>query len=170
VIWKQVMVMKQMIRRAEPDDVEKIRHIARTTWKATYEGLIPEDVQLNFINWAYSDENLRKRIQGSIFFVAEIEGQWVGFGNAAKKGNHAELSAIYILPWFQNQGIGGCLLSAVVGELVGASEITVDVEAGNAIGERFYQAKGFTREKTFDDLFMGSKLKTCRMVKILQKK
>lgn len=80
------MVMKQMIRRAEPDGIEKIRHIARTTWKATYKGLIPENVQLNFIYWAYSDENLRKRIKGSILFVAEIEGQLVGFANASKAG------------------------------------------------------------------------------------
>lgn len=157
-----------MIRKAELEDADGIRKVARVTWKATYQGLIPGEIQNRFLEAAYSDQNLMIRIEKTIFFVAEQGRSIIGFANARVKDGCAELSAIYVLPAHQGCGVGEKLLQAVVNRLTGLSRMVVDVEKGNCTGECFYQAKGFRVIREFEDDFMGYKLKTRRMQLSLQ--
>lgn len=159
--------MNITIRKMHYEDTKKVQSLAKTTWNATYEGIIPLEVQNNFLNLYYSDESMKQRIERSIVFVAEVEGKVVGFANysTVREGGKVELAAIYIYPEFQSKGIGTALIQQAVKELKGIKEIYINVERDNKNGMNFYKAKGFKIVKESDVEFDGHILKQVRMVK-----
>ncbi|WP_102262538.1 GNAT family N-acetyltransferase [Mesobacillus jeotgali] len=159
--------MNITIRNMQYVDTKQVQSIAKTTWNATYEGIIPLEVQNNFLKANYSDESMIQRIERSIVYVAEVEGKVVGFANYSKvrDGGKVELAAIYLHPEFQGKGIGTALIQQAVRDLKGIIEIYINVEKDNKIGMNFYEAKGFEIVKESDSEFDGHILKQVRMVK-----
>lgn len=159
--------MNITIRKMHYEDTEQVQSIAKTTWNATYEGIIPLKVQNNFLKSNYSDESMKQRIERSIVYVAEVEGKVVGFANysTVRDGGKVELAAIYLYPEFQGKGIGTALIQRAVKKLIGIKEIYINVEKDNKIGMNFYEAKGFEIVKESDLEFDGHILKQVRMVK-----
>lgn len=155
------------IREAENADIRYIRDIAIKTWHHTYKGLIPEEAQDKFLAKAYSDEFLKKRIMESIFLVAEQENVVVGFANAFQQDQKAELSAIYIYPEYQGNGIGTKLFNNILSLLDSANKLYVDVEKGNHTGEVFYRSKGFQEVKEYEDNLFGHTFQTKQLILIL---
>ncbi|QDQ03276.1 GNAT family N-acetyltransferase [Lysinibacillus fusiformis] len=146
------------------DDIIFVQEVAKSSWHDTYEGIIPKEIQDRFLQVAYSEETLIKRLHKSPFLVAELEGSLVGFANFSTiNDGQAELYAIYLSPNLQHKGIGTALLEKGIQALEGATNLTVCVEKDNTIGRHFYQAKGFQLVEEFDDLFDGHVLKTVRM-------
>jgi ribosomal protein S18 acetylase RimI-like enzyme len=147
-------------------DISLVQKVARTSWYTTYEGIIPREVQESFLNIAYNDEMLKKRLKQSSMFVAEIDGKLVGFANFSPVNQEGmtELIAIYLHPDYQGKGIGTALLEEGIQRLRGVQEIHINVEKNNSIGMNFYKAKGFAVASEFDDDFEGHILKTVRMV------
>ncbi|XQY92093.1 GNAT family N-acetyltransferase [Metabacillus sp. HB246100] len=158
--------MTGSIRSMTESDIAQIQHVAKTSWQTTYKGIIPLDIQENFIQMAYSDENLKKRMETTIFLVAEVEGKVIGFSNVfpLKNRKKAELGAIYLFEEFQGKGIGTQLLKESINQLPDVKKLYVNVEKDNKTGLFFYKAKGFKIETEYDDLFNGHVLKTIRMV------
>ncbi|WP_245622801.1 GNAT family N-acetyltransferase [Lysinibacillus contaminans] len=157
--------MTLIIRHMTQDDIPFVQEISRTSWHATYEGIIPRPIQDKFLQTAYSRNRLMHRFQDSPFFVAEHNGTLVGFANFSNvKDELAELFAIYLIPKIQGQGIGTALLQHGMQALQGAKSLTVCVEKDNITGVHFYNAKGFQISDEFDDQFDGHILKTVRMV------
>jgi len=158
--------MSYLIRKMRKEDTVNVQDVAKKSWNATYEGIIPSAIQENFLKSAYSDEMMKKRLNGSLFLVAEIENIIVGFANYSPVNNkgEAELGAIYIYPEHQGEGIGTALLQEGIRNLEGVKEIFINVEKENKTGKTFYEAKGFNIVEEFDDDFDGHILKTVRMV------
>ncbi|WP_066287779.1 GNAT family N-acetyltransferase [Bacillus sp. FJAT-29937] len=158
--------MNYSIRTMTIDDIPQIQNVAKTSWNYTYEGIIPKDIQDNFLVSAYNDEMMKRRLEHSHLYVAEIEGTIVGFANFSPVKEHGEieLGAIYLLPEYQGKGIGTALLSEGIHQIEGINEVYINVEKDNHIGRNFYDAKGFTLVSEFDDNFDGHILKTVRMV------
>lgn len=102
-------------------------------------------------------------------FVAEVDNGIVGFVNFSyvREKGQAELSALYLVPKHQGQGIGTSLLQKGIETLPNVKEIYIDVEAENTNGKVFYETKGFKTVEVYDDYFAGHKLKTVRMVLVL---
>lgn len=145
-------------------DIPFVQEIAQISWHATYEGIIPKDIQDRFLQAAYCEERLRTRLQQSLFLVATIGTSLVGFANFSPVNNgQVELYAIYLLPNAQQIGIGTALLENGIDKLHGAHLLTVCVEKDNTVGKQFYLAKGFQLVEEFDDLFEGHLLKTIRL-------
>ncbi|WP_449536401.1 N-acetyltransferase family protein [Ferdinandcohnia sp. Marseille-Q9671] len=161
--------MNVTIRKMHYEDTKQVQSIAKTTWNATYEGIIPIEVQHNFLITNYSDESMKLRIERSIVYVAEVEGRVVGFANysTVRDGGKVELAAIYLYPEFQGRGIGTALIQQAVKELEGIKKVYINVEKDNKIGMNFYKAKGFEIVKESDVEFEGHILKQVRMVKIV---
>ena len=159
--------MNITIRKMHYEDTKQVQRIAKTTWNATYEGIIPLEVQNNFLKSNYSDKSMIQRIERSIVYVAEVEGKVVGFANysTVRDGGKVELAAIYLYPEFQGKGIGTALIHQAVKELKGIQEIFINVEKDNKIGMNFYEAKGFEIVNESDLEFDGHILKQVRMVK-----
>ncbi|MBD8070043.1 GNAT family N-acetyltransferase [Bacillus sp. PS06] len=158
--------MELVIRRMQEEDIQYVQHVARTSWNATYDGIIPAKIQENFLNSAYNDEMMLRRLNRSILFVAEADGKIVGFANYSpvNEAGKVELGAIYLYPEFQGKGVGTSLLNEGIRHLEGVKEIYINVERDNTIGKTFYEAKGFEVVSEFDDDFDGHILKTVRMV------
>lgn len=158
--------MSYLIRKMLKEDTTKVQDVAKESWATTYEGIIPPEIQANFLNAAYSDEMMEHRLKNSLLLVAEVENTIVGFANYSSVNNkgEAELGAIYIYPKYQGMGIGTGLLQEGIKSLASVKAIYLDVERENKIGKTFYEAKGFTVVGEFDDNFDGHVLKTLRMV------
>ncbi|WP_199860687.1 GNAT family N-acetyltransferase [Oceanobacillus damuensis] len=158
--------MSFLIRKMTKEDTKKVQDVAQKSWNTTYEGIIPSEIQENFLNAAYSDEMMEKRLNSSLLLVAEVENSLVGFANYSPVKNECEveLGAIYIYPEHQGKGIGTALLQEGIKILEGVREIYINVEKENKIGKTFYEAKGFKIVQEFDDDFDGHILKTVRMV------
>lgn len=158
--------MTVIIRSMDYTDINEVQRIAKVSWNATYEGIIPLEIQDNFLKSAYNDEQMKLRLERSVIYIAEVEGQVAGFANYSpvRDGGKVELAAIYLHPNFQGQGIGTTLLQQAVTELDGLKNIYINVEKDNTIGMNFYKAKGFEVVEEFDDDFDGHILKTVRMV------
>jgi ribosomal protein S18 acetylase RimI-like enzyme len=154
------------IRKMRKEDIKQVQSVAKRSWNDTYEGIIPIEIQHNFLDYAYHDEMLKKRLEGSYLFVAVVENTIVGFANFSpvKKEGEVELGAIYLLPNFQGKGIGSALLQAGIVNIEGIREVYINVEKENKKGINFYQAKGFETVEVFDEKFDGHILKTVRMV------
>ncbi|HBV23748.1 MAG TPA: GNAT family N-acetyltransferase [Jeotgalicoccus sp.] len=146
-------------------DIEQVQAVAKESWHATYEGIIPREIQQNFLNGAYSDEMMERRMKHSLMLVAEAENTIAGFTNftPVNQQGQTELSAIYLLSEYQGEGIGSALLKTGIEKLENLKEIQLDVEKENIIGTAFYKAKGFKIVDEYDDDFDGHILKTVRM-------
>ncbi|MFJ7735728.1 GNAT family N-acetyltransferase [Lysinibacillus sp. NPDC097287] len=157
--------MTLIIRHMTQDDIPFVQEIAKISWHTTYEGIIPRAIQDKFLQNAYSIDRLMQRLQGSPFFVAELNGTLVGFAHFSNtKEEQAELFAIYLMPDLQNQGIGTALLQHGIHVLEDAETLTVCVEKDNLTGIHFYNAKGFKILDEFEHTFDDHVLKTVRMV------
>lgn len=158
--------MGVIIRNMMAKDIKGVQDVAKKTWNATYEGIIPSETQEKFLNSAYSDEQMNYRLNNSLLLVAEMEGRVVGFANysSVNQQGEAELGAIYIYPEYQGKGIGSALLEKGIAALIGVRDIYVHVEKDNTVGKTFYEAKGFKKVSEFDDPFDGHLLKTLKLV------
>jgi ribosomal protein S18 acetylase RimI-like enzyme len=146
-------------------DIPQVKHVAETSWHATYEGIIPRNIQDNFLQKAYSNEAMKQRLKNSHLFVAETGRNIIGFANysTVDKDGKAELGAIYLLPEFQGKGGGTALLKEGLERLQSVREIHLSVEKNNTAAKKFYEAKGFKVVSEFDEDFAGHMLKTVRM-------
>ncbi|CAM4337910.1 MULTISPECIES: GNAT family N-acetyltransferase [Jeotgalicoccus] len=161
--------MNYKIREMLKEDIKQVQDVAKISWNATYEGIIPVEIQENFLNGAYSDEMMERRLKHSLILVAEADNTITGFANFTQvnEQGQVELSAIYLYPEYQGEGIGSALLNAGIEKLDNVKEIHLDVEKENRIGKTFYEAKGFKAVKEYDDDFDGHILKTVRMLLVL---
>jgi GNAT superfamily N-acetyltransferase len=158
--------MTYVIREMKQEDIRAVQSVAKIAWHDTYEGIIPREIQDSFLDEAYSDEKMKYRLKNTHLFVAEEEGEVIGFANFSpiRLQNEAELGAIYLLPEQQGKGIGSALLQKGITTLKGIRKMYIHVEAENEKGKRFYEAKGFAALEQFDEDFEGHMLQTVRMV------
>lgn len=157
--------MSITIRRMLGGDIASVRQVAQTTWAQTYQGIIPEAVQAEFLRRAYSNAALQRRMAQDVFLVAARDSTIIGFADFRPLGpGRAELAAIYVLPAAQGAGIGSRLLATGLHALPDVRTLQLDVERENQIGRRFYEAKGFQISGEAIEQFAGADLHLVRMV------
>lgn len=100
--------MNYLIREMVKEDTKQVQDVAKKSWNATYEGIIPNEIQENFLKSAYNDEMMEWRLRNSLMMVAEADNTITGFANftPVNEQGHTELSAIYLLPEYQDN-LGG---------------------------------------------------------------
>ncbi|HMR67205.1 MAG TPA: GNAT family N-acetyltransferase, partial [Anaerolineae bacterium] len=108
---------KYTIRPATIADLPQIAKVARTTWDNTYNYTIAPENRREFLERAYTPENLTPSInaQDHWFYVADLDQTIVGFSHFLRRyhpsQNRAELVRLYVLPEHQNQRIGSLMLA-----------------------------------------------------------
>ncbi len=154
------------VRKMKKKDIPLVQHVAKTSWHDTYEGIIPRHIQEQFLQNAYSNYSMKRRLKNSYFFVAETDGTIIGFANYSRSDpdGKVELGAIYLLPAYQGKGAGTALLKEGIEKLQGVREIHLSVEKNNIRAKTFYESKGFAAVSEFDEDFAGHTLRTLRMV------
>lgn len=135
------------IRPADQADIPTIEHVARLSWAAAYEGLIPTDIQKRAIAAWYSHEALANAIESrhTVFLLAERTGRVIGFASLDQVSPGAvHLTRIYLLPGDRRLGIGVRLLQSALERVPKETEtVTVDVEERNTQARAFYEKCGF---------------------------
>jgi putative acetyltransferase len=128
------------IRPATPADAEGIcrMHVEsiRVVCAADYS---PEQIEV----WAgpKRPQDYVDYIQhGSTMFVAEADGEIVGFG--ALYGD--EVKAVYVSPRTQRMGIGRALLATLEREAIHRGITTIKLES-TITAQRFYESQGFAQ-------------------------
>ncbi|MFX3674925.1 MAG: GNAT family N-acetyltransferase [Paenisporosarcina sp.] len=158
--------MNQLIREMRHEDIKAVQQIAKLSWQDTYEGIIPIKIQDLFLERAYSDAMMMKRLEKTSVYVAVNEEKVLGFANFTRvdEDGDAELTAIYMHPEYQQLGYGKKLLDMGLQRIQKAQQLFVYVESENIKGCSFYERNGFTFLEEFDELFEGHPLSTTKYV------
>lgn len=156
------------LRDATALDIGAIREVVRAGWAYAYRGIVPEGAQREFVERAYSDEALRRRMERGVFLVAVAEGGVVGFVDLSPSGpGEVELAALYVLPEHHGRGIGTRLLEGGLARFPDAERCVLGVVAENAGARRFYEARGFWVVGEAVWRFAGGEAVELRMVREL---
>lgn len=146
------------IREAVPADAARIHDIALTSWMDTYEEIYSERSKAHFVQEAYPQEEVVRAIRtaeearGEYFNVGLIEGEIVGFIHAIDVDGTWEIVRLYVLPKYQQNGIGRRLIREL--ERQGASPIEVYVESRNYKARHFLTSFGFKEvSETTEEVF-----------------
>ena len=166
------MDLMHSIRLASLPDIDAIIALAHITWQDTYTGMIPSEVQEEFLEKAYAPEALSQTINAQcndrIFLVCELErasdDEVISdeFGDPSLAGyaeflahiegksgeKMIELSRIYVDPTVQGRGIGQALFDAGLARLrhagLAGHKLWLQVEEGNKGARAFYERNGFS--------------------------
>ena len=107
------------VRPATAEDADAIGRVQVETWRAAYRGLMPDEAIAGFDlegrQRMWREGLAREPRPGSATFVAELDGEVVGFASVGRSreedaDNEGELYAIYLLPSCWDRGIGRALL------------------------------------------------------------
>jgi len=139
------------IRPATPADASAVARTHVDSWRTTYQGLVSEKA---FAKRTYQErETVWTRVLADptqFVFVAETEGQIVGFSNGGRirgavPGYSGELYSMYILKEYQRIGLGRALTRSIAEKLAeaGLTSMLIWVLRDNP-SRRFYEAIGGT--------------------------
>ena len=164
---KEISTTLQTVRMATQADLPHIAHIARVTWDATYNQTIDPENRRDFLARAYKPKNLADAVgkPGHWFYVAELGDQVVGFGHFLQRYHphhlRAELVRLYILPDYQNLGLGTLILETGFNALALANikQCFVSVQSSNLAARKFYERHGFTFLRSHGQ-FLGTQIIT----------
>ncbi|MBO33767.1 MAG: GNAT family N-acetyltransferase [Rhodospirillaceae bacterium] len=164
-----------LIRPATKDDIKDIAEVYVETWRSTYAGTLPDKVLIEMsqerqmIMWARAIDRARNPKSEKILVVDEADGV-VGVGSAGFNRNRegpardieygGEVYTLYVLPDFQNQGLGELLLKGLFHVLVSQDyhSAVIWVLALNP-SRFFYEAMGGKRVGERDEKLWGTTLK-----------
>ena len=152
------------IRKANSNDAREIAKVQVDTWNTAYQGIVPDEY-LKQMTYS-SRENMWKNIlSNQTVFVAEKNGEIIGFANGGKARSKAypeyggELYAIYIIERFQQTGIGKRLFVSVVECLKQMNILSMIVYVLEDNTSRlFYERLGANRLATVEIEIAGKKL------------
>ena len=136
-----------MIRECRPDDATSIYIIINEAAKA-YEGVIPADC---YHQPYMSRDELEREMIRLTFFGWEVNGELVGVMGFEPIKDVTLIRHAYVLPRWQQQGIGSKLLNHLEG-LVTTPRLMVGTWADAYWAIDFYQKRGFTLLPDKDDL------------------
>lgn len=156
-----------VIRYANLDDLDRIRHIAFITWDDTYNKTIDAENRRQFLEQAYRPEMIAEAVDapGHWLYVIDYQGDAVGFGHFLKRYHprqqRAELVRLYVLPGYQKVGRGEALLRCGFSDLAQAKvdQCFVSVQESNILARKFYERHGFTYQRNHGQ-FLGTQIIT----------
>lgn len=160
------MISMIRLRTAKPSDARAIARIHVETWRTTYPGMLPDRalIDMNIDGKARSWRSMLEHPEaaGSVLVAEESEdGTTIGFASAARNRQTTlsfagEVQTLYVLPDWQNQGIGRVLLEGCFARLRerGLESAVVWVLADNP-ARFFYERMGGKRAGERDENLWG---------------
>jgi GNAT superfamily N-acetyltransferase len=157
------------LRPAKPSDARAIARIHVETWRTTYPGVLPDHalIDMNVDGKARSWRNMLEQpsTAGSVLVAEDREDSvTIGFASACRN-RHAmlpfagEVQTLYVLPDWQERGVGRLLLEGCFGALRkhGLESAMVWVLADNP-ARFFYERMGGRRAGERDETLWGATL------------
>jgi ribosomal protein S18 acetylase RimI-like enzyme len=155
------------VRAARLDDARRLAEIHVETWRATYVGVVPQDV-LAGLSVDEREARWREWIPHpeTEVFVAVANGEVVGFvsvGPSWTSSGDGELYAIYVLPSAHGSGAGPALMDAAVEALARRfDEAILWVATENPRARRFYERHGWVADGDRVDSIAGASVPETR--------
>lgn len=146
-----------IVRRALPEDAERLARIHVASWREAYRGLLPDELldQLTVARRERQWRHLLGRTEGSTL-LAERGGEAVGFvalgaprdADLAAQGGVGEVHAIYLLASAWGCGYGRMLWEAALAGLRdrGDREVALWVLEANERARGFYERMGLAAD------------------------
>jgi GNAT superfamily N-acetyltransferase len=157
---------EKMLRPARIEDAETIATIHVRAWQAAYEGIVPTEFLASLS--VPERTNLWRRViseeRGTVLMAVTPYGEagFVSFGPSRDKDGNgkAEIYAIYVLPEFWHQGVGGDLLGEAERwtEDAHLAGLTLWVLEKNVLARRFYEARDFRLDRSHKEKPIGGLL------------
>jgi len=152
------------LRKAKPEDADAIGRVHVETWRATYAGMLPDDMLVKMSEDRQARLWRRTLREGETVMVAELgQAGVIGFGSygpnrSDRDGFTGEVYTLYVLPDYQGIGLGRGMLyslfrslgregheSALIWVLAeNPSRFFYEAMGGRRIGERKVQMWGTT--------------------------
>jgi GNAT superfamily N-acetyltransferase len=133
-----------VVRRAVPDDAERIADIQITGWRETYPHLLSPDFLAGLEPQTEGYREGIARAVRAVYNVAELDGDVVGFAIAGPPREDDpprdwELALLYQYARAHGSGTGQALLDAAIGD----RPAFLWVAEGNPRAQAFYRRNGF---------------------------
>lgn len=128
------------VRAATSADVP----VLEALWRA-FEGEVPPPAHVE-LDLARELAELREAVDDGLAFVAEVDGDAVGFALARRTGSRlARLTDLYVVPEARRGGVAAALVHAVVEAVApqGIEHLDLEVTAANAGARAVYHRWGF---------------------------
>ena len=161
-------------RKANLNDVPDIAHIHFESWNATYSNLLPETYRDKENNLSQKMEMWGKILPSSgmnTWIAYDAENTTVGFISYFKKNHECEITTLYLLPQYQNLGIGTKLMDSALidaSQCNSCSSLSLWVLKTNLSAISFYEEFVFESDGQCDEeLYENTKITDIRMVKSL---
>jgi len=138
------------VRRALPTDAKAVKSAHYHAYQVSYRGYLPDDYLDSIPFDAAVIERTAHKIENQEYYVAEQNGQVVGFANLDyPEDSTVEIQALYVHPDFQRQGAGSALLDEIchLKKTAGYKKLIIwTIKDGPSLG--FYQKKGLRYSHT----------------------
>ena len=161
-------------RKANQTDVSDIAHIHFESWNATYSELLPKMYIDKENNLSQKMEMWGKVLPSSgvnTWIAYDADNTTVGFISYFKKDSKCEITTLYLLPQYQNLGIGTKLMNAALIDAFqcnSCSSLSLWVLQTNLSAINFYEKFGFESDgQCHEELYEGTKITDVRMIKLL---
>jgi ribosomal protein S18 acetylase RimI-like enzyme len=143
-----------IIRPAIKDDIIYIRMILERDFDEIMSKYHSKEI-LDKFKAHNSYDNLVSQLSWKRIYVAEKNGQIIATGSFANFGTSDSpkhsVSNLYVLPEFQNMGIGKLLVTKLIEDAIEENALEIHVPSSrNAVG--FYKKMGFESDKEQPDL------------------
>lgn len=143
--------MEIKIEKAKVKYAKEIAFLQRDVWFQTYPskkaGITKSDIKNRFVDMDKKVEkwkqNIRDKKENELILVASAEDRIVGFCVVTKKSKENNLTAIYIDPAFQRQGIGSMFMKKIFSWFGDKKKVYVLVAEYNKKAINFYKKFGF---------------------------
>ena len=155
------------VRPARPEDARRLGEIHVETWRATYPGVMPQEL-LDSLSVDAREQLWKEWIPNPevAVFVAESAGEVVGFvsiGPCLTVPELGELYAIYVVPEAHGKGAGPALMEAAVASLGERwDEAILWVATENPRARRFYEREGWITDGERVESFGGAEVPETR--------
>jgi ribosomal protein S18 acetylase RimI-like enzyme len=152
-----------VIRKAGPDDAAALKVILRDTFESTWLPQLTAEAAA-----AYRREDRPAAYvgeRGSLFVVAEVNGEVVGFVD--RDGDF--VNALHVLASHARSGVGGRLMDHAEAAMAAAGHVQARLETDtfNTRSQAFYAARGYREADRYPDEEWNSGLTTLLLVKRL---
>jgi ribosomal protein S18 acetylase RimI-like enzyme len=150
------------VRPARPEDARRLGEIHVETWRATYPGVMPQEL-LDSLSVDAREQLWKEWIPSPevTVFVAESDGEvvvgFVSIGPCVTVPEIGELYAIYVVPQAHGAGAGPALMEAAVASLGERwDEAILWVATENPRARRFYEREGWITDGERVESFAGT--------------
>lgn len=137
------------IRKAGPDDAEKIIQLAKEIWEPTYDPILPKGQAKYMLDMIFDKESVKAQIRNNTqtYLLLYDNNEAVGFAAYAARPEQPKiykLHKLYCLRNKQGRGYGKALIQAVEHEVrkAGSTVLELNVNRKNK-AIQFYERMGY---------------------------